>query len=190
MSFISVLLLSIAATSDSLVIGFNFGLKNVRIGFFSNLYISAVCFAGTYAAMLAGRLLGAIVSARAATVLGGLVLLLLGLWMLKIALQSGKSTLSCTNPETADRNRSNTIELRESLGIGLVLALNNLGLGIGAGMAGLPSLATSLLCAGASFIFVQCGYALGKKITAKRLAGALEIISSLLIIALGVRSFF
>lgn len=189
MSLLSVIALSIAATSDSFVIGFNFGLKGVRIGFVSNLYISAVCFAGTYLTMLAGRLMGTVVDARAAGALGGLTLLALGLWMLRSALQKGKKGRSCTDPETADKDCSKTIELRESLGIGMVLVLNNLGLGIGAGMAGLPSLATSVLCAAASFLFVGAGFALGVRITANRLSACLELLSSLLVIALGIGAF-
>lgn len=190
MNILSVLALSIAATLDSFVIGLGFGLKGVRISVISNLYISLVCFGGTAAAMLPGSYLSSVLPPGMAGGLGGLVLLGLGLWMLIGALRRREGSLHgvCTDPDRVDKNNSKRVELLESMGIGLVLALNNVGLGIGAGISGLPVLATSLLCAAASFVFTGAGCALGGRIVSGRLSKILEIASGLLVVGLGVSS--
>lgn len=193
MNLLPVLLFSFAATSDSFVIGFHFGLKGVRMSFFSNLYISLVCFAGTAAAMLLGRWLGSALPVGLANLIGGFVLIGLGLWMLWEGWkeqddEKNKLHGVCADPACVDKDDSKRVELRESMGIGLILCLNNMGLGIGAGIAGLPVMITSAICAVASFLFVGGGCQLGSCLKAGRLARALETISAFLILWLGVSS--
>lgn len=189
---LTVLLLSVAATSDSFVIGIGFGLKGVGIDFFSNLYISLTCLVGTAAAMLLGRYLERMLPVWFTKNLGSVVLLALGLWMLVTAFRHREGNLHgvCTSPECIDKDNNKTVELSESFSIGLVLALNNIGLGIGAGISGFPILLTSSLCSATSFVFIGTGCWLGKKLASGRFSRWLEFASALLVIWLGIRSFF
>lgn len=188
--FPAALMLSIAASADSFVIGIGFGLKGVRIGFFSNLYISLVCFGGTAAAMLLGQFVGEALPVWLARGIGAAVLWALGLWMLADALRPNRDSLHgiCTDADCVDKDHSKKVELSESITIGLVLALNNMGLGMGAGISGLPVLLTSALCSAASFTLLSGGCRLGKKLVSGRLSKILETASALLVIWLGVRS--
>lgn len=185
MVFLPVLLLTVAATSDSFVIGFNYGIKDVRINRASNLFISLLCFAGTYLSMLAGRLLGGAVDSALADRLGAGVLLALGAYMLVCAMRKCRAAVAMRDPALVDKDRSKVIELRESLFIGLLLTLNNMGLGIGVGIAGLPILLTSAVCAAASFFFIGAGCMLGGRLRRLPLARYLEILSALLVLLLG-----
>ncbi|HHY52489.1 MAG TPA: hypothetical protein GX499_04510 [Clostridiales bacterium] len=188
---LTVLLLSIAATSDSFVIGIGFGLKGVEIHFFSNLYISLTCFVGTAAAMLLGRHLGYVLPVWLTGSLGAVILLALGLWMLVEVFRRREGSLHgvCTSPECVDKDNNKKVELSESIGVGLVLALNNIGLGVGAGISGLPILLTSFFCSVTSFAFMGMGCQLGHKLVVGRFSRFLEIASALLIIWLGIHSF-
>lgn len=190
MSWLTIPLLAFAASLDCLIIGFNYGVKGVRIGWLSNAFIALLCFAGTAVSMLAGRLLGCVLSPGWAETAGGILFTVLGLWMLRSALlprQAVRQQYS-DNPEMVDKDASKVIELRESLLIGLLLCINNIGIGIGGGMAGIPVLATPLLCAALSFVLIGLGCAVGRRIESPRLSRTLELVSAVLILLLGVKN--
>lgn len=193
MSWLTIPLLAFAASLDCLIIGFNYGVKGVRIGWLSNAFIALVCFAGTFLSMLAGQLMGGILQPGWAERAGGLLFTLLGLWMLRGALlprsKAARQQYS-EHPEMVDKDASKVIELRESLLIGLLLCVNNIGIGIGGGMAGIPVLATPALCAALSFLLIGLGCAIGRRIESARLSGTLELLSAVLILLLGIKSLF
>lgn len=186
---ITIVLLAAAASSDSFIIGFNYGVKGVRIGNISNGFISLVCFVGTYLSMQLGRLAGCFLDPAWGDAVSGGLFTLLGLWMLWSALRTPKEEKAVRkyseNPDMVDKDRSKVIELRESIMIGLVLCLNNVGLGIGGGVAGIPILLTPLACALFSFLFIKTGCSLGMRIVSTRLSKLLEITAAGLILMLG-----
>lgn len=187
MEFASILLLSIAGASDSFLIGFNYGVKQVRIGRISNLFISAICFAGTLFSMLCGRCLGGFLTPGCGGVIGGMALLLCGGVMLCAAAKpEGKGKEGpLADPVLVDKDMSKVIELRESLLIGVLLALNNIGMGIGAGMAGFSPFITPFVCAAVSFLFIGTGCLLGGLIKSLRLCRLLEAASAGLVLLVG-----
>ncbi len=192
MDILSLILISFAATADSFIVGLGYGVKKVHILGTSNLFISVCCLLGTSLAMLIGKCLGSWIPTGLAEMLGGLVLLCFGLYMLYSAIMPPKEGIRkfTNDPQAVDKDHSNKIELRESLMIGLVLSLNNMGLGIGAGISGYPIMITAVICAVASFLFVQAGSKCGNRITSDSHGKRLEIFSSILVILLGIRGFF
>lgn len=188
MTWFSILTLAAGASMDCVIIGFNYGVKGVRIGNGSNLFMAAVCFLGTFLSMLLGRLAGRFLDPAWGGVAGGLLFTCLGLWMLRGALfprpQAARRRYS-ENPEIVDRDASHVIELRESLLIGLLLCVNNIGIGIGGGIAGIPILAAPAACAVFSFLFTKAGCLLGDRVESRRISRALEVASALLILLLG-----
>ncbi len=189
MFWIPIVLFATAACVDSFVVGFNYGVKGVRIHYIANGFLSLICLIGTLLSMLLGRLAGGYLAPLAADALGGVIFTLLGLWMLKAALYAPKPGLYThaysENPTLVDKDQSSVIELRESLILGLILCINNIGLGIGAGMAKLSLLLTPAVSALFSFVFVWSGCAVGRRITSRWCAKVLETAAALLIIALG-----
>lgn len=188
MDSIPIILMTVAATSDSFIVGFNYGVKGVWINRASNLFIALLCFAGTFFAMLSGRAMASALSPQLVGALGGGVLVGLGLYMIISFLwkQFCSVNSTCSDPHVVDKDRSNVIELRESVGIGFFLSLNNMGLGVGVGLAGLPIAPTSLICAAASFVLVGAGSWLGARLGGRRLSRWLEALSALLVLLLGV----
>ncbi|WRS28731.1 hypothetical protein U6B65_06250 [Oscillospiraceae bacterium MB08-C2-2] len=185
--FFSALLLSIAASSDCLVIGLNYGAKGIRITKTANLFMAAICFAGTYFSMLAGVGLALLIPAWVESLVGGLILILLGGYMLWGALRPHLGAVSRSDPHQVDADQSKAIELRESLGISLLLCINNIGIGIGGSVAGVDPLLTSLLCAFFSVLFIGLGnWTAGR--FARTPAKLLEIGSAGILILLGLYS--
>lgn len=185
---LSILILAAAASSDSFIIGLNYGCKNVRITPTSNGFISLICFAGTFLSMVAGRYASNFLSGGIASRIGGGVFALLGLWMLLSHFFRKERTIRqySENPHYIDKDRSNIIEPRESFLIGMVLSANNIGMGIVGGLAGIPVLLTPLMCALFSFMLIGAGARLGSRIAGTRICAVLEVLSALLIFLLGV----
>jgi len=183
----SALFLTLAATSDSFLVGFHYGMKGVRVGRAANLFISAVCFIGTLLAMRLGRALG-LWWQDVSNWLGGGVLLAFGIYMLVLAFRECGEDSACPmeDPKSVDKDHSKVIELRESFFIGAMLSLNNMGLGIGAGLAGIPILFMSLMCALGSFLFVSCGCRIGSRVKCAKNIKLIELLAALFVMALGM----
>lgn len=191
MFWITIVLFAVAACADSFVIGFNYGVKGVRISSIANSFLSLICLVGTFLSMLLGKFCGHYLNPFVTDALSGLIFVLLGLWMLKGVLHTPKlqrrTREYSENPELVDKDQSSVIELRESLLIGLILCLNNIGLGIGAGMANISMIMAPLFSALFSFIFIWSGCAIGKRITSRWCSKVLEIVAAMLIVALGIK---
>ncbi len=191
MFWITIVLFAVAACADSFVIGFNYGVKGVRISTIANSFLSLICLVGTFLSMLLGRFSGYYLDPAATDAIGGLIFVLLGLWMLKGSLSAPKlqqrTREYSENPELVDKDQSSVIELRESLLIGLILCLNNIGLGIGAGMAHISMIMAPLVSALFSFVFIWSGCAIGKRITSRLFSRVLEIVGAMLIVVLGIK---
>jgi len=186
MNTLSMLLLALSTTADSMIIGLNYGIKQVRVSNISNLFISLICLVGTYAAMQSGRMLGSYLYSGFCDFLGGAALAAFGLITLTRALFFNEKKSLANNPEAVDKDNSKIIELRESVIVGLLLSLNNMGVGIAAGIAGFSVVITPSICAVASFLFIKTGCTLGKKISGTRISYILELLSASLLLWLGI----
>ncbi len=192
MGILMIVFLTLAATADSFIIAFNYGVKKVIISNSSNFFISVLCFCGTLISMFIGKTLGGLISVRLADIIGSIVLVVLAAYMLYNTLHSGEKDIHqyTQDPAAVDKDNSKVIELRESLLIGIFLSINNMGMGIGAGIAGMPVSVTPFICAAASFIFIKTGCVFGRHITSLKLSKILEIISAAMVLLLGILGFF
>jgi putative Mn2+ efflux pump MntP len=80
--------------------------------------------------------------------------------------------------------------LREALLIGVLLSINNIGMGIGAGITGMPIFITPFICGVASFIFVKSGSLLGNLFHTGKLSKIMEVLSAVFVLILGILGFF
>jgi putative sporulation protein YtaF len=192
MGILMIVFLTLAATADSFIIAFNYGVKKVIISNSSNFFISILCLLGTLISMFIGKTLGGLISVHLADIIGSFVLICLAVYMLYNSLHTnGEDSHQYTkDPAAVDKDNDKVIELRESLLIGIFLSVNNMGMGIGAGIAGMPVSITPLICAAASFIFINAGCVAGRHITSKELSKTLEVLSAVLVLLLGFLGFF
>lgn len=188
MSWLSVFVFACAANIDTLIVGFSCGLKCVRIPLLSNVLIALLTGMGTFASMTAGVCIETLLPASLCRVIGGLMLVGIGLWTIwqGARARDGAPTQQCImqNPQQADKDHSGRIEWKETFLLAGALVLNNIGMGIGASILGLPVWPTSLCTMALSFVFVGAGLRLGRVLSGRtKLA---FVFSGLLVIALGV----
>jgi putative sporulation protein YtaF len=202
MNIISIIIFAIAASNDNLIVGINYGAKKVNINSISNLIISLISGISTFLVMLLGKSIAYLISQNYANILGSGLIIFLGIYLLIDSLEKNnrcikktKASLSEYNnilktPEIIDVNNSKNIESKEAIILGVILCLNNIGLGIGASITGLNPFITSLCSTLFSFIFISLGYFLGKKFFAKNFSFLAGIISAIIVIILGTYELF
>lgn len=89
-------------------------------------------------------------------------------------------------PVKADIDQSGTISPREAVFLGIALAMDALGSGIGAAMAGFSILLTIPIVGIVKFILVSCGGLIGRKFSATWLGNWASVIPGCVLILLGI----
>lgn len=199
MQILSTILFVISASTDNFVVGLCYGIKKIKINLSINLLIAIISSIGTIISMELGSLIATFVPNNFTSILGGTILILIGLWAIisefnenkKLSKTTKKSSLSniediLTNPEAADKDTSGSIDLKESFSLAIALALNNMGLGIGASIAGLNIILTTILTFFISIITISFGLTIGNKYLSQKLGKYAAVISGLIIILLGI----
>ncbi|KPU44445.1 manganese efflux pump MntP [Oxobacter pfennigii] len=208
MHILSIFLFAISSSVDSLIIGLSYGTKKVRIDFFNNFIASLISGLGTFLAMLFGKVLLQIIPLQWANIIGSGMLILLGMYLLGNFLRKNIDSMkgagevnenisefqryenTLRSPDVIDANDSKTIEFKEAIILGIILCLNNIGLGIGAGITGLNIYMTPISSLLFSLVFIPIGYYIGEKVIPDKLSGYSEIISICIIVILGIYELF
>lgn len=199
MQIFSTIVFVLSVNTDNFVVGVSYGIKKIRIKILSNLLIGLISSIGTILSMKIGKVITHFVPDTFANLSGGVILILIGIWTIlqefnkkkNIPISKGKNSLSkleniLSNPENADKDTSGNIDIKESVSLGIALTLNNIGLGIGASIAGLNALFTTILNLFISVFAITLGYNVGSKYLSNKLGKYAAVISGLIIIVLGV----
>ena len=191
MHIVSSLLLVLSANMDNIIVGLSYGIKKVKIGPLANLLIAVITLIGTVLSMALGKILLKIIPGNFVNSLGSIILLLIGLWtIIQPLLKSSDSDSIFENPEKVDIDKSSVIDAKESIILALALTVNNLGIGVGASIAGLNIVVTSLLTFVASILTITLGYFIGSRYLARVVNKRTTVISGLIIIILAVYELF
>jgi len=208
MNILSIFLFAISSSGDSLIVGLSYGAKKVRINFINNFMISFISGIGTFLAMSFGKTILRLIPLKYSNIIGSGILILLGMFLLinwiRKEIESKKRTEEVNddtsgfkhyedalrNPEIIDINDSKTIDFKEAIILGIVLCLNNIGLGIGASITGLNIFMTSISSLIFSLVFIPIGYCIGEKVVSDKLSRYSEIISIFIILILGIYELF
>lgn len=184
MHLLSVALFAASANLDSLVVGLSYGVRRTILGRRACFLMSAIAFLGTFFSILLGEGLGRLIPWALANALGGLVILGIGLWGL---LNWWKNRAPSEAPAVPPVS---SLSLFQAGVLGAALAVNNIALGVGAGMSGLgplPSASGSMLF---SLVFLWGGNRLGCCRLTDRIGRMAEPAASLLMLALGCCELF
>ncbi|MEG0367682.1 MAG: manganese efflux pump [Coprobacillus sp.] len=191
MRLTSALLFVVSANIDCLAIGLSYGIKAVKINYKSNVFIAIISCLGTLISMSAGTYLAKFISIKAANIMGCIILIGMGVLMLYQYIQERfYQKKTSKSLEDYDQNKSGEIEGKEVFILACGLAINNMGLGIGASITGIPIFLSCCLTFVVSLIFIQSSQYLGKTYISKRLNQIAPLISAILIIALGIYELF
>lgn len=207
-AYLSLFMLAAAVSLDSFSAGLAYGFKKLKLPIKSSVILS-LCSAGSLlAAMGTGHLISKLMNPSIAEHIGGVILILLGIWVLwqffhqheenKEAKKEiihfeikrlGLVIQILKRPVDADLDNSGTISGVEALLLGFALSLDSFGAGIGAGMLGY----SPLLLAGAvgtmNLIFVSAGLSCGRLFANTKWVQRVAFFPGVLLIILGLFKF-
>ena len=207
---------AVALSLDGLGVGLSYGMRKIKIPWKSLVVISIASAAALGLSMVLGHLIASFLSKQIAGIVGGMALVLIGIWLLlqgwSQRLEEKDPTLSGTiepltifklsipslglvikilkEPAKADFDRSGTISVNEAIFLGFALAMDALGAGLGAAMMGFSPWFTPMVLAVSKFLLVSLGLYLGSQFSVDRLRKDLGLVPGAIIIALGVMQIF
>lgn len=210
--FVVILLIAIVSNTDSLAVGISYGTRNILIPFLSNILIALIGGIGTLIAMYIGKGISNILNPKIAGYIGSVIIIIVGLWICIGEIRnnikktseeekfSGKG-LSCysffgripkilENPFLADWDFSGYISTKESLVLGIALAVNNMANGIGAGMAGINPVMTSIAASIVSLFAIWIGIKLGHEYVHRWLGKLAAPAAGIILILIGIYEIF
>lgn len=203
----SIILLALAVSLDSFSVGFTYGLRKMRIPF-KSIAIIACCSALTLTiSMLIGHLLQQVLSPVITGKMGGVILIILGVWVIYQFFRSEKEkdilphekviiNLEIKSiglvihilkkPMSADFDKSGTITGVEAIMLGLALSLDSFGAGIGAAMLGYSPGYLALAVALLSSLLVFLGIKLGSYLSQITWLQRFTFLPGILLIIIGI----
>ncbi|MCA1025217.1 MULTISPECIES: sporulation membrane protein YtaF [Cytobacillus] len=205
----TLIILAIAVSLDSFSVGLTYGLRKMKIPIKSILII-ACCSAFTLLiSMGIGHTIAKFISPAFANSIGGIILIVLGAWVLyqffrpekekdKDALPHEKILLNfeikslgvviniLRKPMVADIDKSGTITGIEAFLLGFALSLDAFGAGIGAAMLGYSPYYLAICVAVMSSLFVFGGMSIGSIFSKSQWMQRCSFIPGLILIILGI----
>lgn len=211
--FLMILLLSMVVSLDGFSAALAYGAKHVRISPLALLIIGSSSALIMFTAMQFGQLAAGWLQPELGRYIGAGILIALGLYLL---LQHGASISASQDsarkpkaihtkaiaqirvralgiviqilhdPLVADRDHSGVISWQESLLLGIALALDAVGAGIGAAMAGMPALQTAITIGVVKLLALISGWELGYRVRGMLDHRVLSRMPGVLLIFLGL----
>lgn len=188
MLWLFAVLVAIVSNLDNLTVGFAFGMRGQPVTAMPNLLIATITMTATAAAMSSGRALADVLPSTLVSVAGGSLILAVGAVTVIVSGGALRRPTSDAFPGVARpagvRGSGSALSFRNALPIGVALSLNNLGTGVGAGVAGVSPLATTVLAGAFSLICVGGGSHIGQSVSL-RLGPRAPLIGGIALIGLG-----
>ncbi|MBV9336220.1 MAG: manganese efflux pump [Solirubrobacterales bacterium] len=191
MRLLPAVLIAVVSNLDNLGVGVALGIRGTKVPPIPNLIIAAMTMAGTAAAMTSGRALSRLIDPSTAASLGAVIIIAVGALSLLAALFAGRAPSHAPRVLESEslRRRGNggkTISYREALELGVALSLNNIGSGVGAGIAGIPPLATTALAGAFSLLSIGGGSWAGRPLRGLLLGDRAPLASGVALMAVGI----
>lgn len=169
----SLLLLVAAANTDTFFLAAGWSLRGRRLTHIASLTIASVTSIITAFSLGAGCWTAGLLTETAAKITSAILIAAIGLWLL-IQRPDG-----CPEPEKPQAARCDLLLLA------ILLAINNIGMGLAAGLAGMSPLAAGILNFAISLLALYGGNALGCRCRNGRLSEWADRISGGLLLLLG-----
>jgi putative sporulation protein YtaF len=204
LEFLSVAAFAVALSLDGFGVGVAYGMRKIKIPILSLVVISLTSSIAIGISMLFGHLVAKYISIKAAEIVGALILISVGAWIV-IQIRSKKDTVSkellnlrikplglvihiLREPTIADFDKSGIISIKEALILGFALAMDSLGAGFGAAMAGFKPLLTIPVVGMAKFFLVNLGVYTGRNCVSNWLGERTAGLPGWVLILLGLAS--
>ncbi|MDQ0286040.1 putative sporulation protein YtaF [Desulfofundulus luciae] len=211
MELFTIIIFALALNMDAFGTGVAYGVKGIRLPFSSVLIISLMSVTAISLSMIAGNLVAQAIPVSFARRLGGVILILIGLWTMFQALREGNKRVKppayeeephtvfqirirslavmvqvLREPHRADLDRSGVISAGEAILLGLGLALDAFGAGFAFSMLGLDLMLTALLVGTGLIITTYAGLLAGRGFGATALGRQFSALPGCILILLGL----
>jgi len=189
MRLLSVILFASSSNLDNVIVGISYGVKKIHIPILANFLIASITSVGTVLSMLLGKYMSYFIPTFAAKIIGSVILIGIGtIGLIKYLNNREPQTKPklLDNPEKYDKNKNSRIECKEAISLGLALSANNIGLGLGASVSGLPILPAAIATFVFSLAYIYLGNFFGSGFLSNIMGKYAEPVGCLGIIALGI----
>ncbi|MEW6524560.1 MAG: sporulation membrane protein YtaF [Bacillota bacterium] len=206
MPVILVALTAVAISIDGFMVGMVYGMRRISLPLSSILVITLTTVGVLFVSLSAGEITGRHLTEGLAHTAGALILMAIGVWGI-LRVQAGVASQEPYRPRTiwafrlrslgivvqvlrepvrADLDCSGSISYGEAVLLGAALALDALGAGFGAGLAGLE-VSTLLLAAGTcSLALVYAGVIVGSREAVQSRAARFGFIPGVVLVLVGL----
>lgn len=202
-----ILMLALAVSGDGFLVGVAYGVKKIKIPLISLLVIALASTTAVTVSMLCGKGLASVLSPEFASRTGAILLLIIGMYFILQACGEKINNLGNDNnepiitikvkplgiivqilkqPSSADMDCSGEISLHEAFFLGLALALDALGAGLGAAMAGFNILLTAICVGVLKFILLNSGIYLGRLMGNQRWLCLSSLLPGIILVTIGL----
>lgn len=172
-------LFALACNLDTILLSMGFAVKGIHIVRGGTLIIALVTTLVTWLSLLLGETASRLLSPSTSEVLGGIVLLGIGFWFLLDFLRQLGGPASEEEPPR-------TPGIWGCVSLAAALAVNNAGIGVAAGVAGLGVWQAAGWNFLVTLLALPLGRALGRRLAGKLLGRYALPLSGLLLVALGL----
>ncbi|MDS1030751.1 sporulation membrane protein YtaF [Bacillota bacterium LX-D] len=216
MGIIHAMIFALAVSLDGFGVGISYGIRRIKVPWYSLLIICLTSTLAITISMLFGNMLAQIISTELAEKIGSFIMVAVGIWILIESIeniyreknslagkqeklkQAEKSIMRIKipmfgvviqilrEPIQADFDNSGVIGLGEACVLGLALAMDALGAGFGAAVAGYQFFLVPLFVGLFKLILVPTGLYLGKKWGKNSFGEKGALLPGLILIILGL----
>ena len=220
--FLHALILTISSSIDSLGIGITYGIRNTTISFIARIILFAIAFIVSIISILLGCTFKGIFSPNIIEYIGSFILILMGIFIFMQSVNKknisdkrinnlidkklneqqkiysffikclGITVQILKNPTSSDFDKSNTIDAKEAVFLGLALSLDSFGVGMSFGMIENFTFYFPLFISLFQLFFLNFGNFLGKKLCnfSKIPDNFWSVLSGILLIIIGLFKIF
>lgn len=187
---VKILLLSAAISVDAVGLGISLGTRRIRLDVRAVIAMSLTSLVIPGISVFAGSIAQRLVSCKAGDILSGLILIVMGVWIMLQGLKAAESTPNAAikiirSPDSSDIDKSGSIDIREAFFTGLALSLDSVAIGLAVGdertAALLPPVSVIM-----QLVFIKAGEYTGKGIAKKFDTKICTLLSGALVAIIGI----
>lgn len=176
-NFILSVIFVLSSNIDNIAVGISLALKNIYITLKNNILISFTMALITALSMYFGKILSLVISTKTVSYAGPIILIAIGIYyILKFMVLSN----------SRKNNLPKEFYFKDFVALTFALASNNIAVGIIASMSGINIFYTFILTFIFSYFFLYIGNRIGKNLFNSFLQKYAELLSSMLLILLGI----
>jgi putative sporulation protein YtaF len=215
---VSMIMLALAVSLDSLSVGVTYGLRKMKFPFRSKMVIALLSGLMLLLSMYVGVFLVLLLPVQVERWMAATILILLGIWAIYNVVRKREDELEnihhhqksqermriwrirldrfgiviqvLKKPTLADLDGSGTISIKEAMLIGIALSMDAFGAGLSASFLGYSPTILALLVSVMNIVFISFGLKAGYKFSKTKAMKKATIIPGTILICLGIAKIF